>query len=522
MRNAMIGLVLGLLAAAAAHGEDLPALPIRYLTFEAATIVLAEPAEPKKLEGGQQRFAVLEVLKGPRIKAGSTITVRQMELYQVGEPKWMHNGKATAQPGIVRALLFLAPPEAPKAATDVFNLVLSGLRYLDAEKRVLHPVQFMNPGGYSLVPEKGAEWDSLVAGVRADLPRIAEALALKDILDLADRNRAIFAWIEKHRGEFSGNVYRGTKDKPGWAQLEAMPFEWILETCRADDAWRALKLARQIGGDAGSMPSTRTATFASPEGRRLLLGIVTGEHAAADRKMALDRLRGSMWPRWQTGEHPNLANVTPQEQAEMIEKTTPLLKSKDDEVRGLAARVLADVSSPHDGAIQGRDTAAAMPALAEAYRKEPPGSTRNEIAEIVHREGGAGLWERLSGNPAGILVIVYSFNMNENYGREAIHFSARIPRLAGKAISEQPTLVMERLGEKDAVVERKTMPLPVSNPKDLWKKGWSDHDGVISVEVPSASMAEGLWRFVLEGTAGTQPRKKWRSEPGLFQLKRTK
>ncbi|HUT14319.1 MAG TPA: hypothetical protein VMY42_27785 [Thermoguttaceae bacterium] len=527
MRTVSLCLSGMLLIVAAARAAPLPSFPIRSLVIQSSTIVLAEPAEPAKLEGEEQAFKVIEVLKGPAIQAGTTIAVRRMDLYQLGPPAWSQGQPQAKTPRIVQAVLFLNRPEGADAKPGVFDLLLSGMRCLDAEKNVLRPEQLTNPGLLHLIPEKGADWDKLIAGVRSDLPKVAEAMALKDIPDLAERNRAIFAWIEKHRGEFTGRLFLPVggeaSDKPGWAELEWEPFNWIMGTCRADDGWRALKLARDIAGQSGPGLSTSTPTFASPAGRKLLLGVILDpKQPLADRKMALYRLRGSCWAGWQQQQHPNLADITPDEQAGIIRQISPLLKAPDREVRGLAAKVLADASSPRDGNMPDRDTDAALPVLIEAYAKELPGNERNEMAEIVLRLGKEDLWQRASGNPDGLLVVLHSFNRNTNYGRETIAFQAISLGLGMKIIAEQPTLIMERLGDNNEAKERRSMPLPVSYPKDIWKQGWSNHQGVISVEVPADLLAEGQWRFTVEGVVGKDNVRNWHSEPALFLLERGK
>lgn len=521
--------LIGVLAIGSpARAEYLPSLPIRSLVIRSSTIVLAEPADPAKLEGKEQEFKVIEVLKGPAIKAGTMITVRRMGLYRVGQPRWAQIGSDGKRPRVVRAILFLDRPKGTDAKPGVFDLVLSGMRYLDAKKNVLWPMQMMNPGGMYLVPAKGADWDKLIAGVRSDLPKVAKALALKDIPNLAERNRAIFAWIEKHRGEFTGRMFLGfggnTNYKPGWAELERLPFEWIMDTCRADDGWRALKLAREISGSSGFGPSTGTPTFGSPAGRKLLLGVILDpKQALADRRMALYRFRGSCWVRWQKQKHPNLADITPDEQTEIIRKITPLLKDPDREIRGQAANVLADASSPRDGNMRDRDTDAALPALIEAYRNEPPGHERNEMAEIILRLGKEGVWEKASGNPDGMLVVLHKPYQKTEYGREVIAFQMLNRSSSGmKIITKQPMLIMERLDDNGKVQDRRSMPVPVSYPKDIWKKGWSHNQGVVSVEVPRASLTEGKWRFTLEGVIGKENAQKWRSEPAVFEVKRGK
>lgn len=530
MRDWHIGTVLKsalVLTAACSLGgrvqaEDLPTFPIRSLIIRASEIVLAEPLDPTRMEGKSWQFKVIKVLKGGRIREGENIEVGGTELYRLGKPGWMRDEKGGKPPKVTRALLFLEPAHDTKPEEKAFDLSISGVRCLTAGGAVLYPSQFMNPGGYYLVPEKGASWDELVARVAADVPKVAEVFSLRNIEDLAARNQAIFRWIEKHHDEFTGSIYNRPKGKPGWGSLERDTFGWILESCRAEDAWRALQLFDEIAEDSGYGPDGNVPTFASPEGRRLLLGIVTDpKQPEKDRQRALCHLSRSFWPRHhRRREFPHLANITPQEQAEIIEKTAPFLKSKEAEFRRLAVRALACASSARDGNLKHRDTRAALPLLIEAYRREPPGSVRNQLAETVRDLSGEQTWQEVSGNSDRMLVVLYSFGMNSNYGWEKISFNMNMSLLGGKirGIYRQPTLIVERLDQNAEVVQRKTMPLPVSYPKNIWVKGWTNQ--VISVEVPSAGMAEGTWRFVVEGVAGKDRRTKWRSEPGLFRLKR--
>lgn len=523
-RIACLSLIVVLLATGAARAESILTYSIRSLVVQSSTIVQARPVDPTMAKGQVQAFKVTEVLKGPAIRTGTTITVWGMEEYHLGMPDQLEKLAGGEPSPVVRVILFLNPTGGAEAKPGVFDLTHSGIRCLDANDNVLWPWQWMNPGGLNLVPEKGADWDKIIARVRSDVPKVAGAMALRGIKDPAERNQAIFAWIEKHRGEFKENHFAPAggepNEPPGWAELESDTFNWIMDTCRPDDGWRALKLAREVTGEPVQRYGSDAPAFGSPEGRKLLLGVILdAKQAPTDRKLALDWLYASCWVKRHQERHPGLADITPKEQAEIILKLSPLLKDADHGVRGLAARAIADASSPRDGSRRDRDTDAALPALIDAYRNEPPSYTRNEMAEIVLRLGGENAWVTASGNPGGILVVLQSLCQRNDYGRDRICFQMNNFSLGThNTITDQPTLIMERLGDKGEVQKRVSMPLPVSYPQDLWKKGWSNCQGCISVEVPRASLAKGRWRFTVEGTTGKEVRVQWHSEPEVIEL----
>jgi hypothetical protein len=509
----------------ATHSTLAGPLSIRGLVIHSSTIVTAEPAGPAKFDGSDQEFKVVEVLKGSAIKSGQILTVR-MEPYPVADTGLLDRNKVPEKPSsITQVLLFLTKPEGERFDAGQFRLVGSGLRCLDAQKRIWAPQShWTGHGGWSLALEKDADWEKLIAATRADVPRVAEVMALKDIRDPAERNRAIFAWIEKHRGEFRPSFSGERKGNPGWEEVEWWTVEWILDTCRAEDAWRALKVSLEIIGNEYYVPMSRTPTFASPEGRKLLLGVLAdAKSSAAQRRVALAALQDSLWPGRQVEQHPNLSSATPGEQAEIIEKITGFLKSDDWGTRELTAKVLDMASRPQDSTLPNRDTDAAFPALAEAYRREPPGYARNTMALIVRRLGGEGRWEKVSGNPKGILAVLSNVRLDTINKPETIQVDISMPRLAGgvKSIDQRPTLILERLGANGAVMERRTMPYSARYPEGLWTKiPWDGSQA--SGGLPSESLAEGTWRIRVEGAVGKNDTRTWHSEPWLLEVHRTK
>ncbi|MEK6247657.1 MAG: HEAT repeat domain-containing protein, partial [Planctomycetales bacterium] len=328
-----------------------------------------------------------------------------MNQYKTQLPTWWTGQPKNETPRIEQAVLFMNP--IGNSDTE-FDLLFTGVRCLDANKNVLRPQQIMDPGDYYLAPCKPITWIDLLAWVRADIPRVAEALALKDIADPTKRNQAIFTWIEQHFFSQGIKVARG----PGWAELEYDIFEWVMDSCRVEDCWRASKLRRKMTGHFSpvSRYATDTNSFASVAGREFLSEIcLDPQQSLADRQMALAHLSCSLWPSKQRKAHPSLVEITPDEQLEIIREISPLLKDTDRQMREYAARTLGKASSLNDGNRRDRDTKAALPALAEAWQAEPPGYVRSEMAEIIIRLGGEDYWQKLSGNPHGMLVKLHSF-----------------------------------------------------------------------------------------------------------------
>ena len=233
--------------------------------------------------------------------------------------------------------------------------------------------------------------------------------------------------------------------------------------------------------------------------------------------MALSYLRGSCWPAT-VREHPNLASLTPREQTDIFEKITPLLKDQNAETRKLAAQTLGDASNPWAGNLQSQKTLVTLPSLIDAYRNEPPGETRNEMALIVLRMGGAVRWAEITGNPNGTLIIVEAYP-DDTAKPTNIQLYLFNQSLEEYAIAELPTLIFEQLGRDDKVLKRQSMPLNVTYPKDIWQKGWPNGNACVYATVSLSSLTVGRWRFVVEGTLGNDPSKKWRSEPAILDVK---
>ena len=287
------------------HAEILPTFTLRELILQADHIVVAEPTDPAVLVGKDVKFVVRQVVQSRRLKTGDSIAIRDMDYYKFGPPfgrPAKRNEDAETRPRCKQALLFLSDPQSRRnepADPSSFVLTISGVRYLTDKGKVLSPRQQMNPGPYFFVEQPGEEWAKLLDRTKVDCEAIAAVRSLREIAAPAERNRALFDWIEKHGPEFTGTYFNGVDDPyGGWGSLENDVFVWILDSCRLDDALQAIKMSRSINKRPWfQWPGGNTPTFASVEGRKLLLRIAADPQQPIEyRQAALYRLGDSLCP----------------------------------------------------------------------------------------------------------------------------------------------------------------------------------------------------------------------------------
>ena len=518
--------------AGAAQAEILPTYTLRELVIQAGDIILAEPADPSVLTGEDVKFVVREVVRSERLKAGDAIAIKDMSYYRFGNlfgRRGDHAKDEETAPRCKQALLFLDEPrptrDEPRDPSR-FDLTISGVRYLTEQGKVMLPVQQLNPGPYFFAEQKGLEWKSLLDQIKLDVVAIADVRRLKEIKDPAERNDAILDWIEKHKDEFGGSYFNGARDTyTGWGSLEHDVFVWILDSCRLDDAMRAIKAWRAIDKKGFGWPTGEVPTFASTEGRKLLLRIAADKkESLVDRQSALYRLSDSLWPKRYLDQPLGLSCVTPTELASLIDDVLLLTKDEDAQLRRFAVYVLKNAVRLPVEVRQQRPANAAVrddviAAIVDVYHTDLPEYSRKEVAETLIQLGGQDVWEKVSGNPGKILVTLQNCEFRRRQNGEELsfsiyqHFYQTIKDLYSFA---QPTLTLERLSDEDPprVVEKKTIEL-----SGLSGKG-APFQGPQYVRVPSADLAEGTWRLTLAGKAGDRGQYSWRSEPALLVLKR--
>jgi hypothetical protein len=520
-----LALALALVPPTGARAENLPHYSPRELVVRAHTMVLAEALEPF----APKRFRVLEVLHGSGLRAGDTLSYGDLGMHDmhVYPEENLPPGPEPRRP-VVQALLFLEAPEGKGPPQPV----LSGLRLLTADGVVLVPEQWNNPGPYMLAVRRDLDWDALVRQVRAASAEYSRLLAAKNLARSGPRCRALLEWVERHRREFGtltdnwfwsetrrrrpGFVFPSAAGRlySGWGELEQDVFQWILAAGDVEVCWAAVQLYAEL--NRGAVPPLRTPAFGRKDGRELLLRLALSERRLeGDRVRALALLahRRTLWT-----EEPeqSVRPLTEKEQADSIDRLTPLLQDPSAAIRAAAARTLHAASAPRDEALRERQTKRALTALAAAYRREPPGEARDDLAAAVHAIGGPAHWQELTGNPRGLFARLHDFGHRGGKVFFWLHLDA-----AGLSVHECPTLVLEKLdGRKGGgVAEKKEQPLPVVNLPRPWNEGWNG-SGYLLVEVPMGTLAEGTWRLTVRGTAGKDKDKvKWTAEPRTFAVK---
>jgi hypothetical protein len=499
-------LTLWLLAPApAAAYVDAP-FSVRELAIQAQTVVLGVPLDPVKPE----RFRVLEVLRGPGLRPGDTLaldlSLHPLETFTEGLPP----ARKPKLRRLAQALLFLGPGlggDPPR-----YRPLPSGLRFWDEDAKVLAPEQLANPGPYVLVVRAGADWGALLRRARADVAVVNRVLFLKGLARTGPRNRGLLDWVERHRSEFSNGAPSASPRQPaGWYTLETDVFRWVLESGVPEDCWAAVKLHAELNG--GAPPELRTFPFSNPPGRALLLRVaLDGQALGGDRVRALTLLAdgNTLWP--PTPEGPSRVQpLEGKEQADLLDRLTPLLKAKETPLRAAAARALHFLSATEPPAPERLRIGTALPALVAAYRAEAPGPARDELADAVCAVGGPTHWQELTGNPPGLLACVRDLGLRDQ-DRQAYFWLSMRP--GGRAVHEPPTLTLERLDKNGKVLEKQQRPLPAANLATPW-----DGSTFLLVQFSVEKFKPGTWRVSVHGTAARgADRVKWTAEPKTFVL----
>ncbi len=517
---AVVGITL---LAEMAQAAMYPLLSLRELTVRADLIVVAVPVDTPDFS----RFRVVEVLKGSCIKFGDEICIDGALLTSLGKPCYGlgENEKQEAYEA-VKGLFFLRRRTANGGR---FRTVTSGIRYLTKDNKVLSPYQYGNPGPVHMVPPEDApvadwfkelrrklDWQTMLSKVRADVAEVNEALALKGIKDPVERNRALFDWIADHCGEFRRDRFGKEVWGTSWGPLEDWVFEWIMESFVIEDCWKAVELHAELNPGSSSGPDADISPFACPEGRKLLLDMsLNVARPAVERRCALYWMRSSLWPYPRRERPAHIKYVDRDEQLVITNGLVSLLQAGDEKIRRAALWALYDACRSPSGVDTGFDTEEVVLALVAAYQSEPPGKLRNSLANAIAGTVSKELWEELTGNPRGILVVIDDFVLNEGRASFSLNMENTWER-----VFECPALVLERVDDSNKVVENRQIPLPVTYLPKPWEEGWfGDGTQHAAVSFPDAGLTQGRWRLTVEGTAGKGKEKvSWTSEHWVFEI----
>jgi hypothetical protein len=515
--NCFLGIVaasLGLAEVSAWHPQ--PTLPIRDLVIASETVVVAGPAEPS-VPG---RFKTLKILMGTALKEGEVFEIDDAAAYEFSVSP--EKGASVPRPIHMAEALFFLQSKKGEGRTARFPLTPWGLRIVTAYGGVCYPEERFNPKGYTLRPyREELRWAELVRKTEADAAEVHRIRSLKKIEDPHRRNLALLDWIERHGREFDGwgfghdpSVSDGEEPTRGWGSLEEDVFTWVFESHIPRDCWEAVKLYSQLHD--GWNPWLQTPAFGTRAGRKLLLSVVVDDNALdANRARALEllALSGTLWspPTWlrlQGASEP--LDVT--EQILLIDRITPLLKNTYPRIRRAAGEAILEMSSPQQDSLKSFRTRRALSALTAAYQREPPGCTRDALAEAVGVIAGPKRWEELTGNAHGVVALLHP---GCRQGAEA---SCTVVAVQAKAkIQDDPMFVFERLDDKQKVVEKQEIGLDHVKGNYGWWLSERGQDFSEHFEFSMADFTPGVWRITVKGFAGDE-KAPWASEPCLLRL----
>lgn len=487
------GLVSSMFAVAAMYcrAESLPHYSPRELTAQAALVVRGQPLE----KINPRRFRVTEVLRGKSVRRGDTIELNDLGLHEWTIIEDAPLAGPTPKHTITDALLFLAAG----AKKGEFSPVMSGLRFLGEDGAVLVPRQVRNPGGYALAAHRDVRWDEIVRAVRADGAALDRLDAARALARPAARNRAVLGWLKDHARELNSST--------GWGVLEEELIASVLDSGVPEDAWEAARIDAAL--NKGHLPQLREPVFGSVAGRRLLLSMARDtDRTETDRVLALDLIGHpqTLWP----GDGGKMAAVraTSRELDDLTAALEGLLKDREPGVRAAAARALTEVA----GGLKGAALDRVRDVLVSAYKIEGPTLARAELATGILMIGGPALWQKVGGNPQGLLGRLRDLGRRD--GLVFFWLELRSERLP---VHEPPMVLLERLDGR-RVVESKEQPLPVAHLPRPWAEGWNGASALL-VEMPTRDLKPGTWRITVRGSAGKgKDRATWTAEPMAFVL----
>jgi hypothetical protein len=446
-----------------------------------------------------RQFRVTEVLLGSGVRPGDTLVFQDLspENLQILDDQTGPGKKKPRPLEIVDALLFLEPTGT--RGEHQLTPIVGGCRFLEKDGVVLGPeplelkVVVAAPGtrvARRLVPEPALCWTDLLAEVRADCAALRILAARRALPAAHGHNSGILTWIAEHRHEFD-SIH-------GWGSLEQDLFQEILSTASPAEGWAAAQLYAQLHN--GELPRLSRPTFGGRTGHDFLLGIAASEdHLFADRARAL-RLLADPMNVW-TPEIPD------SERQRVIEQLTPLLKHRDAELCGMVARTLLEVSRNRTGL--GRPLPLPLETLTAAYKAAPPGAGRNELAAVLCEAGGAGHWQKVTGNPHSLLGRLLDF---ERQGPTMAFFLQL--ESDGQGVYEPPVLLLELLNA-GKVIQKKELPVSAQVQKVSWAEKWDGRPLLVSFS--AMGLQPGTWRVTPKGTAGKgKDRVSWTGEPQTF------
>lgn len=250
--------------------------------------------------------------------------------------------------------------------------------------------------------------------------------------------------------------------------------------------------------------------FASGEGRRILLRVALDEaEPIEDRQSAVYRLAMSLY-----NKPPEPRSMTSEEYRQIKAATLALLEHSDPQLRRSTTCVAErlDAVKP-ELRIEPRPRET-LDAVIEAYRRQPPGRGRVEMAASIIHMGGEYVWQQLSGNPDKILVDLQGARIRRDERGAVLRFTIFQSIHHGKGdlfTASKPVAALEKLDTHGAG-ERHVLPLfHLANASSGGKGPWI-------AEVPADLLSPGKWQLIVVGKVDAVDDYEWCSEAAVVDL----
>ncbi len=503
--------------------EDLPTLPTVELVVRSKYVAIAEFSDDNKDYPNNLRFNVLTWLKKTPIKISDQIVIRGFSSIDTGS--YLIKSNSNIECSVDRFLLFFNPPYEGEEK-DHYDLFLSGFRGLSKNGEVLYPLQLENPGPYRIVKAESNwtgvnwpnEWNVLLDKVKEEIERTEQVFALRQIENMDTRNEAILGWIEKHLSELKNE---NSRNYDRWGSLTEDLFKWVWSSGRDTASWRVLLLRQQLDTffvyPHIQIEDGARAPFGNPDARRFFIEKINDPNAGlVEKRIAVFHLNRSLWTNYYLRpEYFPKRPITKKEQSGLADLFAELIKHDDPFIKETAILALVNLVNPPDtyGKLTFRNDKIVEILKAE-YRNIPTGRFRNEFVQKLVSFVSGDDWEKLTGNPDRMLVIIYHFYHDPK--KEIVKFNLR--HVTGREpIISEPTVVAEKLNKKREVEKIVTLPATPFYPKTTWEEGRSKNCA-IQIHLPAAEFSPGIWRFKVEGTVGKFEDSKWTSEPWELEI----
>jgi hypothetical protein len=338
------------------RAEDLPTMPLSYLTQYAKSVVEVKPGRLIKAEDRMRwrpwvlRCAILNTLLGENANS-DTLNIYISDTYAVP-------GFAFHQPQD-KLLVFISGTDSIATLPDkIYHVVLSGI-YIIRGDTIIHPFQSENPGPYhyfhasptrvSFYSEMYRQWDAS--------KELEKAFSIKD----PERsNQEVMEWVTRN-DTFPGNILPDNYDILQSALLH------VVNSNLWKDAWKAiLYYKKRFPEYSLSGQGYEGFTFARQDALDFLMNTALNKAEKDEiRQEALLWLNDyNLYWHW---ERPN---ISPEQQRSMLKQLLPLLEpvKSQSNLQYHAMRLCFTLSDPNDADRKDRICRDAFPALIRLYQ----------------------------------------------------------------------------------------------------------------------------------------------------------